>query len=286
MDTGILHPGGEEERPAPPQPSSQPTSTSRRGLIALSVVLAVLAAYSLWGIQSGRSTLRAQRNTISDLSGKLAALTDNTAILQSQLTDTRSALDAARKRLAAADQTAGRARALALQNRSETRRSAQQLEGALGSQQKQVVVLKGAVDGVEVNVSGNRKDIDRALGDLTQQSSQIARNRDELVTLKHKGDRSYFEFDLRKSHGFTRVGPLSVLLNKTDQKHQRYTVTVVVNDRRVEKKDNALLEPVQFYIPGTHELLELVAQQIGDGRIAGYVSSPEELPAQPSSPTA
>jgi cell division protein FtsB len=286
MDTGILHPGSEEERPTPPQPSSQPRSTSRRGLIALSVVVAVLAAYSLWGIQRGRQTLRAQRDTISDLSGKLAALTDNAATLQSQLTDTRSALDAARERLAAADQTAGRARALALQNRSETRRSAQQLEGALDSQQKQVVVLKGAVDGVQVNVSGNRKDIDRALGDLTQQSSLIARNHDELAALQRSGDRSYFEFDLRKSHQFTRVGPLSVLLNKTDEKHQRYTVTVVVNDRRVEKKDNALLEPVQFYIPGTHKLLELVAQQIGDGRIAGYVSSPKEAPAQPSPPTA
>jgi hypothetical protein len=286
MNTGILHPGSEEERPTSPQLPSQSRSTSRRGLIALSVVVAVLAAYSLWGIQSDRKTLRTQRNTIDELSGKVAALTNGADTLQSRLTDTRSALDAARKRLDAADETAGHARALALQNRSETRRSAQQLEGALDSQQKQVVVLKGAVDGVQVNVSGNRNDIDRALGDLTQQSGLIARNRDELAALKRTGDRSYFEFDLRKSHQFTRVGPLSVRLNKTDEKHQRYTVTVVVNDRRVEKKDNALLEPVQFYIPGTHKLLELVAQQIGDGRIAGYVSSPKEVPEQPGSPTA
>jgi outer membrane murein-binding lipoprotein Lpp len=286
MTTGILHPENEEQPPASGQPSSPRRSTSRRGLIALSVVVAILAAYSLWGIQRGRSTLRAQRNTISELSGKLAALTSDTATLQSKLTDTRKQLDAAQEHLAAADQTADRARALALRNRSETRRSAQQLEGAIDSQQKQVGVLKGAVDGVQTNVIGNRKDIDRAFGDLTQQSGLIARNRDELTTLKHRTDRSYFEFDLHKSRQFTRVGPLSVRLNKTDEKHQRYTVTVVVNDKRVEKKDNALLEPVQFYIAGTHKLLELVAQQIGHGRIAGYVSTPKEVSAQSEGPTA
>jgi septal ring factor EnvC (AmiA/AmiB activator) len=275
MSTGILHPGNEEERPA--APSSQPTSTppSRRGLIVLSVVVAVLVVYSLWGIQTSRASLRAQRTTIGDLSGKVADLTSDATTLQSQLADARSQLDAARKRLATTDETAGHARALALQNRKESQQSAKQFESAIDTQQEQVGVLKGAIGGVQTDVVGNRKDIDHALGDLTQQKSLIARNRDELEALKRTGDRNYFDFDLRKSNQFTHVGPLSVRLNKTDDKHQRYTVTVVVNDKRVEKKDNALLEPVQFYIPGTHNLLELVAQQVDHGRIVGYVSSPK-----------
>lgn len=279
MSTGILHPENEGERPAAPSPSSQPTSTptSRRGLIVLSVVVAALIVYSLWGIQTSRAALRDQRTTIGDLSGKVAALTSDATTLQSQLAHTRSQLDATRKRLAAADESAGRARALALQNRKQSQQKAQQFEGAIDTQQKQVGVLKGAVDGVQTDVVGNRKDIDRTMGDLTQQKSLVARNASELAALKQMGVRHYFDFDLRKSHQFTHVGPLSVRLNKTDDKHQRYTVTVVVNDKRVEKKDNALLEPVQFYVPGTHDLLELVAQQITHGRIVGYVSSPKEI---------
>jgi hypothetical protein len=279
MSTGILHPGNEEERPAAPSASSQSSSTppARRGLIVLSVVVAVLVVYSLWGIQTSRAALQAQRTTIGDLSGKVVALTSDTTALHSQLADARKQLDTAEKRLATTDETAGRARALALKNRQETQQSAEQFESAIDVQQQQVGVLKGAVDGVQTGLVGNRKDIDRALGDLTQQKSLIARNRNELEALRRAGDRNYFEFDLRRSHQFTHVGPLSVRLNKTDQKHQRYTVTVVVDDKRVEKKDNALLEPVQFYVPGTHDLLELVAQQVDHGRIAGYVSSPKEI---------
>ena len=279
MSTGILHPGNEEERPAAPSPSSQPTSTppARRGLIVLSVIVAALIVYSLWGIQTSRAAIRAQRTTIGDLSGKVAALTSDTTTLQSRLADARSQLDTARKLLATTGETASHARTLALQNRKESQQSAKQFESAIDTQQQQVGVLKGAIGGVQTDVVGNRKDIDRTMGDLTEQKTLVARNASELAALKQMGARNYFDFNLRKSSQFTHVGPLSVRLNKTDQKHQRYTVTVVVNDKRVEKKDNALLEPVQFYVPGTHDLLELVAQQIGHERIVGYVSSPKEI---------
>jgi len=208
MTTGILEPRPEEQRPTAPEPLSQPTfmpptQERRRGLIALWAAVALLGVYSLWGVQSSRSTLGAQRTAISDLSGKLAALaTDNTA-LRSQLADTRSQLDEAGKRLAVADETADRARALALQNRSEAQRSAQQLGAAIDEQRtqvgEQVGTLTGTVDGVKTDVGANRKDIDRALGNLSEQSGLIARNREELDALKRMGSRDYFEFDLRKS---------------------------------------------------------------------------------------
>jgi hypothetical protein len=35
-------------------------------------------------------------------------------------------------------------------------------------------------------------------GDLSDHSSLIARNHDELEVLKHKGDRNYYEFTLAK----------------------------------------------------------------------------------------
>jgi len=282
MTTGILEPRTEEQRPTAPEPSSLPSFTPParergRGFIALSAAVALLAVYSLWGVQSSRSTLSTQRSAIGNLTGKLAALSTDNASLKSLLDDTKSRLEAAERRLAAADESADRARALALQNRSEAQRAGQRLGGAIDEQRTQVGALTGTVDGVKADVGANRKDIDRALGNLGEQGGLIARNREELDVLKRVGSRDYLEFDLRKAKEFTHVGPLALRLNKTDGKHQRYTVTVVVDDKRVEKKDNALLEPVQFYIPGTRSVLELVAREIHDGRIVGYVSSPKEV---------
>jgi hypothetical protein len=37
-----------------------------------------------------------------------------------------------------------------------------------------------------------------------------------------------------------------------------------------------IFEPVQFYMPGTRSVIELVAREVADGRILGYVSSPRE----------
>lgn len=280
MTTSILEPPAEEQRPAAHEPSSQPNFSApperRRGLIALWAAVALLGVYSLWGIQSSRSTLGTHRTAISDLSGKLADLATDNTTLKSQVADTRSQLDAAGERLAALDETADRARALTRQNRSEAQRSAQRLGGAIDEQRTRVGALTGTVDGVKTDVGANRTDIDRALGSLGEHSGLIARNREELEGLKRMGSRDYFEFDLRKAKEFTRVGPLALRLNKTDDDHQRYTVTVIVDDKRVEKKDKTLLEPVQFYVRGTRSVMELVAQEVQDGRIVGYVSSPKE----------
>jgi len=279
MTTGIMEPRTEGERlttPASLSPPAVTTPAPRWGLIALSAVVALLAGYSIWGVQSNRSMLSAQRTAIDDLSGRLDSLATDSTTLKTQLADTRSQLDGAAKRLDEADQAAGRARALALRNSQEVERSAKQLGGAIDEQKTQLGALGGTVDGVKTNVAANRTDIGRALGGLSEQNGLIARNREELDALKKLGDRDYLELDLRKSKEFTRVGPLAVRLNKTDEKRQRYTVTLVVNDKQVEKKDNALFEPVQFYIPGTRSVMELVAQEVQDGRIVGYVSSPKE----------
>jgi predicted nucleic acid-binding Zn-ribbon protein len=279
MTTGIIEPRAEGERPTTPASSSPPAFTPpapRWGLIVLSAVVVLLGVYSVWGIQSSRSTLGTQGAAISDLSTKLDSAATENATLKSQLADTKSQLDGAAKRLDEADQAADRARALALRNRAVAERSAKQLGGAIDEQRTQLGALGGTVDGVKTNVTANRTDIDRALGGLSEQNGLIARTREELDALKRLGGREYAEFDLRKSKEFTRIGPLSVRLNKTDEKRQRYTVTLVVNDKQVEKKDIALFEPLQFYIPGTRSVMELVAQEIQDGRIVGYVSSPKE----------
>lgn len=277
MKTGILELQTSKPDGAVAEPAAAASGRRRPyGLVVLSAFGVVLGGYSIWGVQSSRSMLDVQQAVIGRLSSQLAALTTENGRLRTQLADTRGQLDESAKRLAATDELASRARSLAAQGRSEAQRSAKQLEGQLGEHQKEVGALAGTLDGIKGEIAMNREGLDGALGELLRHGSVIARTRDELEALKQMGLRDYFEFDLRQSKKFTRVGPLALRLNKTDRGHQRYTLSVVVDDKRVEKKDNALLEPVQFYLPGTRSTLEVVAAEIHDGRVVGYISSPKE----------
>ena len=92
--------------------------------------------------------------------------------------------------------------------------------------------------------------LERATGDMGVMSGLIAHNRDDLEELKRRGDRNYYEFKITKSKTPQRVGPVQVTLNKTDQKKSKYTMTVFVDDRSIEKKDKTAGEPVQFYLQG------------------------------------
>jgi len=119
--------------------------------------------------------------------------------------------------------------------------------------------------------------LERTIGDLGVQSGLIAKNSSEVDELKRRGERNYYEFDVKRSKQYVRVGTISVRLNKTDAKRQKYTVTLLANDKAIEKKDKTLLEPVQFYLQGTRHLLELVVYDVQKDRIVGYLSTPKEL---------
>jgi hypothetical protein len=72
---------------------------------------------------------------------------------------------------------------------------------------------------------------------------------------------------------------LSLRLNKTDYDRQKYTLTVLVDDKQIEKKDKTLLEPVQFYLPQSRSLREIVVYELGEDEVEGYVSLPKEVVA-------
>jgi len=109
-------------------------------------------------------------------------------------------------------------------------------------------------------------------------SGLIARNHDDLDELKRRGDRNYYEFKISKSKTAQRVGPVQVTLNKTDQKKGKYTMTVFVDDRSIEKKDKTAGEPVQFYLKGAGRMTpyEIVVFDVGKSDINGYLSTPKE----------
>ena len=139
--------------------------------------------------------------------------------------------------------------------------------------------LSGDVSGVKNDLDQTKAKLERATGDMGVMSGLIARNHDDVEDLKRRGDRNYYEFTLQKSKTPEKVGPVQMSLNKTDQKKSKYTVTVLADDKSIEKKDKTAGEPVQFYVKGsTHQApYEVVVFDVGKNQITGYLSTPKSV---------
>src|SRR5213594_896562 len=111
--------------------------------------------------------------------------------------------------------------------------------------------VSGEVTVIKHDLLATRDDLGRQLTDVTNVlSERIATNSGELAELRKKGDRDYFEFDIRKNskQPFNHVSDLQLALLKTDPKKHRYNVAIQVDDNRLEKKDRTANEPVQFLV--------------------------------------
>ena len=117
--------------------------------------------------------------------------------------------------------------------------------------------------------------LDRAIGDLTGQSSLIARTREDLEELRHRGDRNYYEFTLTKGERATRLSTVSLQLKKADAKKCKFTLNVASDDRVIEKKDRGVAEPLQFYTGRNRQLYEVVIFTVEKNRVTGYLSTPK-----------
>jgi DNA anti-recombination protein RmuC len=155
--------------------------------------------------------------------------------------------------------------------------------------QSDVSTVKTDVGGVKTDLGKTQSDLATAVtqlqsmkGDLDGHSSLIARNRDELEVLKHKGDRNYYEFTLAKGQK-KPVGTISLELKKADQKKSRFTISVFADDKQYDKKDRYVNEPLQFYAGKDPALYEIVVNSVpSKNTISGYLSTPKGAPAPPS----
>ncbi|HEY7514967.1 MAG TPA: hypothetical protein VIC87_10840, partial [Vicinamibacteria bacterium] len=216
---------------------------------------------------------------LQGISDKLTALEGRATVLEERSTEAKAQLAAASAKLGQIREELDRDHAVTRQVRQEQSRLTRQFGTHIADQEQQFGSLTGEVGAVKGEVADSRRDLQRVTGDLGHQSGLIARNREELESLKRLGEREYTEFRLTKSQEFVRAGPLSLRLNKVDDERQKYTLTVLADDKQIEKKDKTLLEPVQFYVPRSRSLREIVVYELNDDSVTGYVSVPKELVA-------
>jgi hypothetical protein len=142
--------------------------------------------------------------------------------------------------------------------------------------------IKGDVGNVKNDVSTTRTelsatsaDLKRAFGDMGVMSGLIATNSTELAALRKLGEKDYIEFTLPKTGGPQKVGDIQLALKRIDQKRSRFTLDVMADDKRVEKKDRTINEPVQFYMTGSRSPYELVVNEIRKDQVVGYLAIPK-----------
>src|SRR5260370_12493056 len=215
-----------------------------------------------------------QANTrIADLKSKMEITTQRVGLTQSELAQAKSRAESIRKEQQSSDQR------LTVQLGQVQKESQEQI-GAVATE---VGGAKKDIEATKSDLEATKGKLERSLGDMNVMSGLIAHNRDDLEELRRRGDRNYYEFSLQKSKNAQRVGPVQMSLNKTDPKKAKYTVTVIADDKTIEKKDKTSGEPVQFYVKGSARMApyEIVVFEVGKNQITAYLATPKDEGAAP-----
>jgi hypothetical protein len=223
----------------------------------------------------------AQSDSHADvLSKELEQTNSRVALLRAQLDVTSQKLGLTQAELA-------RARTMAQQIQQDQQASDAKLVAQIGQVQQESTSKIGQVstdlNGAKTDIAATRKDLEdtkksltTAVGDLNNQGVLIARNGEELEVLKHLGDRNIYDFKLTKGKNPQHVGPVQIVLHSTDPKHYKFTMTVIADDKSIDKKDRNVDEPMQFYVRGVRAPYELVVMEITKNGVNGYLTTPKE----------
>jgi chromosome segregation ATPase len=135
-----------------------------------------------------------------------------------------------------------------------------------------VKVVDTKVVGVKTDLDATREDLKMARSEM---GTLIARNHDEIDQLRRLGERDYVEFTITGKNKPAKVSNVTVELKGVNEKRNQVSIAMTVEDKRFEKKNRALNEPIFFYLSGTHIPEEIVINKVGKNTISGYVSIPK-----------
>lgn len=278
-------------------PARRSSIASQIGLAVLwglAIALAAASVYLFLEVDRMRADLMEVRGSVA---AEVQKVREASSLLGSA---NRRNLDQLREELENAQRTsaiaAGQARAEALHRAEELaklleleqNRQREQVAGELQAVREsattahsRIADVSGELTSVRSEVASARSELDKTIaelktvrGDLGVQSGLIATNAKQLAALRTLGDRDYFEFDMKKTRQMQRVGDISMRVTKVDTKRNRYTLELVADDRKVEKKDKNINEPLQFYAARARLPYEIVVNEVRKDQIIGYLAAP------------
>jgi multidrug efflux pump subunit AcrA (membrane-fusion protein) len=265
-----------DESTAPEMHAGAESSAGKWILFILAVIYVAGSLYFLFSLRGrldqANKDQAASQTQVAEFGKRMQAAEADDETLAHQLGMTKKEL-------------AERAADLQRQQKAAEARLAEEQKEQISQVNGEVANVKTDVGGVKTDVASTKADLaatqsklQGAIGDLGVQSGLIAHTRDDLETLKHKGDRNYFEFTLVRGAKPEPVSTVSLQLRKTDPKRGKFTLNVTADDKTIEKKDRNVAEPIQFYSGRDRMLFELVIWTVDKNKATGYLSTPKNAP--------
>ncbi|MEP6714091.1 MAG: hypothetical protein ABJC09_00875 [Terriglobia bacterium] len=278
--------------PSPPPPD---TSSRLKMALAAGAIIASLAAngfllYEVHNLQAdtdkNREIMQNEIDTIKENSTVMtASQRKHVEELREELENrsrqaTQAASQAKREALSYSDEKAKVLEAEQAQTKqqlstsiSDVGQKADTANARLADVNNDVTTVKTDLASTKTDLNQTKSDLKKVSGDLGITTGFVATNGKEIDELRRRGERNIIEFSLKKEKKLQKVGDISVRLEKSDPKHNKFTVIVLADDKRVEKKDKSINEPLQFYV--SKSLYEVVVNSVGKDQIAGYLSTPK-----------
>jgi len=253
------------------------------GLLVLGEIYTLAKLGSIGSVQSDEASLRNEvQQTNQQLAAKLSSLQDANA---QQLDALRADLDTAAKQAKspAASRAVLKERKALAQLEAQSKEQGEELQQAKADLAKkadsdQVAAVSKDVADTKTDLGSTKQTISTLQNDLGMARSDmgtlIARNHDDVETLRKLGQRNYYEFALTKNEEQTVAG-VGLILKKTNLKRHRFNVNLLTNDMAVPKDNRSIDEPVFFTTGKSKEFYELVVNTVDQNKIAGYISTPK-----------
>jgi len=257
-------------------PTSSGGSTGKWILLLLAVIYVAGSLFFLFNLRTRLDDLGKTQNAsnqeITELSKRMQSAEADSEALAKQLGLTKKEL-AQRSADLLRQQKAAEERLSAEQKQQIT-----QVSGDIANVKTDVGGVKTDVASTRADLAATQAKLQSTIGDLGLQSGLIARTRDDLEVLKHRGDRNYYEFTLVKGAKPQAISTVTLELKKSDPKRGKFTLNVTADDKTIEKKDRNVSEPIQFYTGRDHMLYELVVWSVTKKQATGYLSTPKNAP--------
>ena len=143
--------------------------------------------------------------------------------------------------------------------------------------------LQQGLGALESDAEGNREawqattdKLADVAGQVGTQNALILRNQDEVNLLLARSQRTAIPFELHRGSDSQQIGPVNLGLKSTNQKSQRYTLCVYIQESCLELKDKALFEITEFAVTRDSASLQVIATKISKDGILGFLEVPQE----------
>ena len=167
--------------------------------------------------------------------------------------------------------------------RIQARKAPQAASGPDPATAQRLSNLQQGLGALESDAAGNREawqattdKLADVAGQVGTQNALILRNQDEVNLLLARSQRTAIPFELHRGSDSQQIGPVNLGLKSTNQKSQRYTLCVYIQESCLELKDKALFEITEFAVTRDSASLQVIATKISKDGILGFLEVPQE----------